>query len=443
MPIVIGGGIGGLYLSKRLSDRTTIVLEARSRPGGRVRSQYDENHRLLYEAGPWRVPEMHLRTRGLFAEMGVELQPLATPTVPHLPPSSSKAGLATWDVHALHGGLEHADERDRATGYADQSSSASGSSPYTTTSKRFFTAPDGFSKLIERLSAYADVRYEHRVVDVRKEPNGEYVVDCVVRTGHNSFERKVWRTRVLYVCVPPGSCKQWTIFRDWAKSVMHSVVEGPLHHIYASDANHPRERHTKSSTSLLAQSISTQYNNEWFQISYSGGRVARFWNHLKLSYPVLFTQKLRAHLSQTWSHLLPADAQIRSHYWPVALHKWVPVPFFDVRRAVRKAVRPNPVKLPNVFLAGEAFSSHQAWMEGALETVDLIFEEQEENPSSLPLPEAVVHVEGLPIDVTQWMDRHPGGREALKNHLHEDVTMLMKQIHHSTHAWAVVHSLKT
>lgn len=437
MPIIVGAGIAGLYLAKRLENEGTIVLETRNMYGGRVRSEYDTSGRLLYEAGPWRVPENHHRTRALFAEYDITLRPLATPTVPHGPPSEKMAGMANWDVHALQGGPDYADKLDRATGYADQSSSASGSSPYTTTSRQFFVAPKGFSHLIEELASNTDIRLQHRVVNVTAR-NGIYVVECTVRTGHNSFVTRTFETTSLYVCVPPGACKNWTIFKTWAKSVMHSVVEGPLHHIYTNDKNHPKNRHTKTDD-MLAQSISTQYENEWFQISYSGGRVARFWNNLKLSYPIIFAEKLKEYLFEKWQHKLADDAKIKSHFWPVALHQWVPVPLFDVERAMRKAIRPNPVHLPNVFLAGEAFSSHQAWMEGALETVDLLFEEEHEDAFR---SSNVVYVEGVPIDVSKWIERHPGGFFALKNHLDEDVTLLMKQIRHSPHAWAVVHSLK-
>ena len=35
------------------------------------------------------------------------------------------------------------------------------------------------------------------------------------------------------------------------------------------------------------------------------------------------------------------------------------------------AIRPHATDLPRLYVAGEAFSSYQAWMEGALETAEL------------------------------------------------------------------------
>ena len=109
------------------------------------------------------------------------------------------------------------------------------------------------------------------------------------------------------------------------------------------------------------------------------------------------------------------------------------------------AIRPSPL-LPSLYLAGEAFSSYQAWIEGALETAEMAlaaFEKDRESPVSFPTGSATtVVIEGFEIDVSKWFEVHPGGRHAIENHLGEDVGELMKHIGHSAHAWAVVHSLK-
>lgn len=417
-----------------------------------MRSVYDDHHhRLSYEAGPWRVPNGHVRTKRLFAQLGVRLEPMETsPIDTHGDDATSNAmpGLSTWDVHALHT-LDplSADRADLATGYADQTASASGSSPYTTGSRRFFVAPEGFRTMIERLAEGSAIEYDCRVVGVSKTADGAYRVRCVVRTGHNSFQPREWVSRYLFVCVPPDSCREWSIFALHARSLMASVVSGQLHHIYIKgDEATPRGQHTTAQP-LLAQTVSSQYSwSHWFQASYSGGRIARFWNHLKLSYPDRFEALLRRLTGQawvgTWSSIVTPE--IRSHFWPVAYHAWVPVPNFDLSRAVRLSVRPNPMQLPGVFFAGEAFSSHQAWMEGALETADLAFYafvDPTEDEFRPPGPYSVV-LDGVTLDVEEWMDRHPGGRKALENHLGEDVTLLFKHIGHSSHAWAIVHSLK-
>jgi hypothetical protein len=53
-----------------------------------------------------------------------------------------------------------------------------------------------------------------------------------------------------------------------------------------------------------------------------------------------------------------------------------------------------------------------------------------------------VRVEGHRVAVGDWAKVHPGGAAAIRNHLGEEVSSLMKHMGHSAHAWAVVHSLK-
>ncbi len=445
--VVIGGGLAGLYLVSELSKRGDVVcLEASDRCGGRIRSVYDDKDVLLYESGPWRVPETHRRARRLFRRHGVPLGPLRTPTLPKVTMPSVVAGLSVWDVNALRSGSPHeADRRDLATGYADQTHCASGSAPYTTGATRYFVAPDGFSSLVETMARDHDVRYDHRVVDVHSEADGTYVLTVVRRDGHNSFTTTRMTASVLFVCVPPDACRDWDIFRKHATSVMCAVEPGELHHIYVKHRM-PRCVHHREPASLLSQSVSSEYDNDWFQASYSGGRVARMWHNLSLSYPRVFTTRLAMEVSKLWKRRVSAE-ETRSHFWNVAFHHWRPVPNFDVQRAVRAAVCPSPHHLPNVYIAGEAFSSHQAWMEGALETAELALNAHLSQRGSLVPPSSIkggphVYVEGHLLHVKEWAKVHPGGEHALRNHHGEDVTDLMKHIHHSPHAWAVVHSLK-
>jgi hypothetical protein len=139
------------------------------------------------------------------------------------------------------------------------------------------------------------------------------------------------------------------------------------------------------------------------------------------------------------------NTEVKCHFWPIAYHRWKPVPNFDLSRAVEFAVQPNPNELSMVFLAGEAFSSYQAWMEGALETAELalkqFFHARAKGPSPAKKRNCML-VEGRLLDVASWKHVHPGSTKAITGHLNEDVGDLLHHFGHSAHAWAVVHSLK-
>lgn len=456
--IVVGAGLSGLWLTSALTKkgegRSVVCLERGNVCGGRIRSITGEAG-LAYEAGPWRIPETHARVLRLFRAHAVPLEPLRTPTLPKIPLPAVTPGMSMWDVNALERGPMAADRADLETGYADQTHSASGSAPYTTDSSRYFVARGGFSSLIDAMRAGLDVRLDHRVVDVTREDRG-YTMHVVRRSDHNAFETITMHADVLFVCVPPDVCRAWAIFEAHAKSVMNAVEQGPLHHIYMK-APMACCIHHRHADSLLAQSISSQYDNDWFQATYSGGRIARLWHRLGLSHPARFRERLCEEVSRVWGRLVrPEGVSIQSHFWHTAFHHWKPVPEFDLSRAVHAAVRPSPHMLPNVFLAGEAFSSFQAWMEGALETAELALDAYRADVQQLDRAHVggssssgrvgddavVVYVEGHRIDVTRWANVHPGGEMALRAHAGEDVTRLMKHVHHSSHAWAVVHALK-
>lgn len=445
--VVVGAGLAGLAISNELARRGVCgvcVLEARSEAGGRIKSVYDESTKdILYESGPWRIPTSHRRVIWMFRSLGVRLEPMKTPTPPYGLPKAKERGLSTWEAVALKFGPSSADEADLSTSYAGQTHSASGSEPYSTDSKEYLVAPEGFSAAVRKLADGVEfLIYDTRVVDVERLEDGHYLITVSTRTGHNSFKTETMICHSLFVCVPPSACEDWTIFKKHARSVMCAVEPCELHHIYVEDAKFPRRIHSLHPRSTLSQTISSQYEgSNFFQASYTSGRLARLWQNLKLQSPVEFVSVLRRELRSVTRFLFSKYAPVKSHHWPVAFHMWSPVPDFDLKKAVHLSTLPNPKDLPNVYLAGEAHSSYQAWMEGALETAMLSLSAFfDRKPLSFSRGDTVV--EGRVVETSKWALSHPGGTGAIINHEGEALESLMRHIGHSRHAWAVVHSLK-
>ena len=64
---IIGGGISGLYLALLLSSHTHVkinVYEKQPSFGGRIRTEYDKEDKILFETGPWRIHPTHKKTNG-------------------------------------------------------------------------------------------------------------------------------------------------------------------------------------------------------------------------------------------------------------------------------------------------------------------------------------------------------------------------------------------
>ena len=434
---VVGGGVAGLYVARELNMHTrekVVVLESKPSVGGRVSTERNaDTGEVLYERGPWHIAANHSRVLALCAELGIELIE-STPPLKHRPAPKPMPGLSIWDRNMLESmDPGSADQKDRASGYPGQTMAASGSSPYVTDAKGFFVPPEGLDLITRALEEEfvgggGQVRLKTMVDDVLKTAGG-YRLRLLERTGHNSFKRFTISASKVIVCVPPHAWRGWTVTAR-CTTVIDAVRSMSLYHIYARGGAAPK-KHTLERT---GQRIPSQYGNQWHQVMYSSGRLADFWYRMRLSDPAKFAKLL--------GHSL---RNISAHHWQHALHLWRPVFGFDLERAVSLSVEPNPAELPGLYLANESHSSHQGWIEGALEmaqraTARIVHGARA--PRSQKLPKEHLVVDGWVIDVGAWKKVHPGSLAAIKGHLGEDATALFNHIGHSEVARATVHSLK-
>lgn len=450
--VVVGAGLCGLTVAIELRKKghTVRLIERSPRVGGRVASVYDEKTgQLMYESGPWRIPSDHRRMRAMCAKYSIELVEMDKIHA-HDVNSASIRGLSIWGSNALvNRDPLVADMLDLETVYADVTKAAAGSLPYMSSSEKYFAAPLGFSELTRRMEADArrlgvDVSTDCRVVDIVK--NGSAYDVSAVRRVANRFENVAIKANAIFVCVPPHIAREWTILREHAMPAVCSVTSQTLNHIYAHDAEMASSTfHIRRAQSLLAQSIGDPYGTGWFQLSYTGGRLARFWYNLWLSDRV---RCLKTLMCETWKQLnIPRLlTNVRMHFWEHAYHMWVPTPGFDMQHAMDLVRQPHPFALPNVYLAGEAFSEHQAWMEGALSTAEravAAFVQPSRPHGRLPDPRREVVLDGRILCVSKWSKVHPGGAKAIQNHMRDaDVKKLWEHIHTSDTAWAIVLSLQ-
>ena len=459
--IIIGGGLSGLYIGEKLKDKNPLVLETKPTPGGRVSTIYDDRDNVKYEGGPWRIPENHKRVLGLLKQFNIQLSDLKTPSVNTDNKNSKDTyhedeklfnSMSTWDVNAYKSGNPlYADYMDLSTGYSGETHAPSSTHPYQTSSQKFFTVDKGLKFLIEKLASRCNVNYNTRVVNVKKE-NDRYNIYATKRQDNTFVELKI-TCKTLFICIPPRWAKDWDIVKCWGKAHTKSVVDMPLHHIYACPVPDNLEPfHIVDPENIAAQSISSEYNNRWFQASYTAGRLSLFWDNLKLAGGKYFHNTV----VKSFKKMLKKDVEfdpttIESHHFPHAYHQWRVVPDFDLERSVYRSSMLHPVELPNVYWAGEAFSSYQAWMEGALETSDIVLDIfrnscdkfREMLPKREPKPEELV-VEGRILNVTEWKKVHPGSSMAIDNHLYRkdrDSSKSFMHLQHSDHAWSIINSL--
>jgi protoporphyrinogen oxidase/cytochrome b involved in lipid metabolism len=161
------------------------------------------------------------------------------------------------------------------------------------------------------------------------------------------------------------------------KNVLHninSVQTEPLYRIYA---RYPIDKTThkvwfdgiqKIATNLpIKYIIPYNYDKGVIMISYTDNKFAKYWmDHVSNG---TFETTLKTQLKQLFPNMnIPSAKWYKHCYWDVGAGYWKPG--YDRMKIMHKMIKPLPNE--NIFICGENYSSHQAWVEGALETADLV-----------------------------------------------------------------------
>ena len=443
--IIIGGGISGLFVAKELKKRKVdfFLLEGSYKLGGRHLTITDEDE-VLYEGGAWRVHSTHKRMLDLlksynlkttFFEKSKELE------------KNEIGGISKFDENVLktNGGVLDSLEKELQTGYQGIDLSVTKTLPYGVKKGEFFTIDEGQEKVTQLMGEEIGkklIKLNHKVVDISKKKTG-YSLKILVRKD-NKIKEKVLTCKTLFIATPKHSFDNWNITKNFLLPNYHSVESQPLTHIYAKkkvDLNWKKDRIRPNSA--LQQTIKPTHSKDWFQISYSGGRVALFWNRILLKFGKEYVRKFLEKISK-----LKLE-EIKIYHWTNAYHYWIPVPEFKLNKAVEFGVEPNKLKIPNLYIVGECFSSFQGWSEGALETSEMalcsFFEKKSFTTLYRKIPDKLnewVLYQNFIIDVKKWKKVHPGSKKAIESHLKEDISFLFHFINHSSLSYAVLNSLK-
>lgn len=451
--IIIGGGIAGLYsLYKLPSQKLKVALiEKNDRLGGKLRTVYGKDGEILYESGPWRIGRHHHHMINLCKELKINLKKIEKTVnlfIPrkgsveslHIDDIQKDPGLSVFDTFLLKDGIEKARRIQSKTGYHDILDMDSTIDAYDAKTKKetYLVIEKGFSHLIQKLADkvldVADFLMETFVTDVDKCKKG-YIVSLSQRIGPNQFIHKTVNASEIILACPPSSIQKWSVASHFEK-LFSCISSYPLNHIYGLCATKPQYRGRSDfyivTDNLLSQVVSTNYDNDWIQISYSGGRIAKFWDHLYRNHKILWKKKI---LRELKTILKKTDiTRLKMYYWDEAIHMWIPGFHFDLESMYRLSLYPNPVSLSNLYIVGESFSKNQGWCEGALETVEDLMTIMRKNYFikilNVSLIPYVMYKDRI-LNVQQWIYAHPGGEHPIHNHLGEDISLLWDSIHNT------------
>jgi hypothetical protein len=214
---------------------------------------------------------------------------------------------------------------------------------------------------------------------------------------------------------------------------------------------------------------------QWIQISYSAGRLATTWRDWSLQLPrhdllLRVQSELVRNIEKgdlPWTlKRLPADRKVGKSFpssfldklevcfWERAVHYFRPGVGFDARDVVTKCRTPNRRDHADVFVVGEAYSSFQGWLQGCIQTADLALQavlDRRRRRTEADFPKNwepgkmgqkmiinswVLDFETNPL-LKNWLQQHPGGEQAILNHLGErDSLGSLLRVQHSETALA-------
>jgi len=519
--VVIGAGVSGLFvavqLKRRLPHLRVHVYESRRAPGGRVQTVRDERTGApLYERGAWRIASHHRRAVALYAHYGIRLSAAshsragAAHVLPGTNPARDAAALSgevsLWDAVAKNTDVPTAQRDDRDTGYMGLTQAASTTAVYGVGALAasgtgsaaaagagrggsadkepdyLVPAADGMDAVIRALVDDAlrlgvRIFIKHRVTDLRlSERSGLYA--CTVGwLGDDGLRgRKVVTSPHVCIAVPPAAARAWSLVRERMLPLTGAVVATELMHVWARSRARPVVAQVAGGgnpdfkivlgASPLAQVISGDYDGQRiFQVSYSGGQAARYW--LNRWQAVGSTKALRDEVigrlrSDAGGLVRLRDSDVDEVYpcfYARAVHMWRPAPSFDADRASRASVVPLAhLGVDSLTWTGEAFSTVQAWIEGALQQAEralhastaALHRSGSRRPgrgiaraaaAAPPVPADCVRVYGYDVPVAEFARTHPGGAEALAPYVGTDATEVFQHIGHSDTALAFVYAL--
>jgi len=265
-----------------------------------------------------------------------------------------------------------------------------------------------------------------------------------------------------------------------------SITTEPLYRIYAQ---YPLDKKTgkvwfhdiiKTSTNLqIKYIIPYDYKKGIIMISYTDSKYAEYW--FKQVENGTFERELNRQLSLVFpDKTIPPAMEYKHYYWDAGAGYWKP-------GASRMQLLPSitkPFSDSNIFIANENFSSHQAWIEGSLESADLVLSmlttkviirritkkrnvkqnsktikqneiykikrgggnkdikyDLEEVAKHNKKSDAWIVVNGIVADITKWIPLHPGGDVILKG-IGKDATALFKAIGHDKYAKKMLYKYK-
>jgi len=398
--VIVGGGIAGLsiaeYLSQTIDPKRILVLEQYGAWGGRIATEHIAATatvpELQYEAGAGRIFHTHKRVKHLVERFGLATYPISSDSLFETQPnpfhelfyplqslftSLSKHDLTTHTIYELvPNDIQHIFKtypywaeiqlmRADVSLASFQKDAPMGS----TTNTDFYGIVKGLDSITDNLrrvitDAGVELRNHHHVDDIQRTPKDLFEIKGIKKQPFSYIARRV------IIATPFSEFGKFSVLRS--RPMLKQLAMSPLIRIYAV---YPPSKSTGKvwfsdvkktvTTNLLRYIIPINPKTGLIMISYTDGEDTNYWRSKD-------GEELEHAIDENVHSLfptldIPKPVYLKKHDWVAGCTYWLPGDY-DVAAASREAHNPSP----NVFVCGESVSQTQAWIEGALESVETL-----------------------------------------------------------------------
>lgn len=532
--LIAGGGIAGLYTAYRIikhSPTTKIcILEASNRLGGRLHSIHLEEGATI-EAGGARFNTQQHRILSLIHELKLDSKKIPIP-------SGSKyiTSRRNYDSHLENIFPEIDDIITKLANHIHQHHISDNQlintnllelihtiySPKYPTIKNYLIARYPYYSELHSLNALeglalfthefsSKMQYfilagglEQLITSIshhlEKCPSVEIHLNQPLETisvSDNSIynllsHNKVYEANKVILALPqPALMKiKFLTQNPSIRRLIKAIQPEPLYRIYA---RYPLDKATRKvwfanmpkvvSNLPIKYIIPSDVEKGIIMISYTDSRFARYWFNKLITGDDILEKELSRQLKLLFPGVdIPAPMWIKHYYWDMGAGYWKPG--YNRKEIIPKITK--PLADHEIYICNENFSSHQAWVEGSLESADYVLEKLHiprihKNNEIIPLKkisskhtriktnknkhkkrkpmiggdaretkkwkkytlaeiakhnkktDAWIAINGKVADITKWIPLHPGGNIIMKG-VGKDATKLFISFNHDDYA---------
>lgn len=385
--IIVGTGISGLYCAYKLLKKNNIlnilILEKNSRVGGRILG-YDG----LYDAGAGRISGQHNLTMKLIRELNLKddlikinsnfklknlkyklktgknlSEILKLLKIKINKNSNDLVKYSLFEAIKKYLGEEYALDFKNQFAYYSELFVMNAKDALISFDRDFSNKSEYYvlkhktqsiiDKLMEYLEGKVKIKLNYEVKNIDK-PNCCFLVN------------KKYISQYLILATTKNSLLKFDYFKTKPYfKLFDSVSTQPLYRIYAkfktSWFNDMPKIITDSKIKFI---IPINSKKGLIMISYTDGKYTDYWRQFKSEEEI--NKNIMIKIRKLFKFNIPEPIWMKHYLWTEGAHYWKKGFYSEDY----KSKIFNPEK--NLFIIGEAYSSYQAWIEGALETANKV-----------------------------------------------------------------------